>query len=91
VYEIGVRGRGAGRSPAHFRWIAKDDPRAAADVIKHAFEKAERLLTPELVHMGRPGRDAGTYELLQGPYIIVYEIHERRGEIVVLSIVHGAQ
>ena len=41
--------------------------------------------------MGRPGLDAGTRELIEYPYIIVYEIHEDHGEIVVLSVVQGAQ
>jgi toxin ParE1/3/4 len=41
--------------------------------------------------MGRPGLDPGTRELVEPPYIIVYEVHEARGEIEVLYIVHGAQ
>jgi plasmid stabilization system protein ParE len=39
----------------------------------------------------RPGLDAGTRELVEYPYIIVYEVHAEREEIVVLSVVHGAQ
>jgi plasmid stabilization system protein ParE len=41
--------------------------------------------------MGRPGLDRGTRELIEYPYIIVYEVHEERGDIAVLAIVHGAQ
>lgn len=41
--------------------------------------------------MGRLGLNPGTRELIENPYIIVYEVHEDRGEIVVLAIVHGAQ
>ena len=41
--------------------------------------------------MGRPGLDPGTRELIEYPYIIVYEVHEDRGEIVVLYVVHGAR
>jgi len=41
--------------------------------------------------MGRPGLDPGTRELIEYPYIIVYEVHEDRGYVAVLSIVHGAQ
>ena len=74
-----------------FAWIAKDDPQAARRVVNRIFEKAERLMTPALTRLGRPGRDPGTHELLEGAYIIVYEIHERRGEVVVLTIVHGAR
>jgi plasmid stabilization system protein ParE len=72
-------------------WIAKDSPRAAAAVVAKIFDKIEYLLEPELTYMGRPGLDPGTHELIEYPYIIVYEVHEDRGEIVVLGIVHGAQ
>ncbi len=72
-------------------WIAKDSPRAADALIKQIFDKIEHLLTPELTRMGRPGLDPGTRELIEGPYIIVYEVYAERGEIVVLSVVHGAQ
>ena len=41
--------------------------------------------------MGRPGLERGTRELVIGPYIVVYEVHEDRGEVVVLAVVHGAQ
>lgn len=74
-----------------FTYIAKDNPRAANDVVKRIFERTERLAEPELAHMGHPGRDPGTLELVDAPYIIVYEIFERRGKIVVLSVVHGAR
>jgi toxin ParE1/3/4 len=72
-------------------WIAKDNPRAADDLIKRIFDKVENLRASELTYMGRPGLDAGTHELIESPYIIVYEVHEDRGDIVVLSIVHGAR
>jgi toxin ParE1/3/4 len=43
--------------------------------------------------MGRGGRAAGTHEwTVRGlPYIIVYEVHENRDELVVLGVFHGAQ
>jgi toxin ParE1/3/4 len=41
--------------------------------------------------MGRPGLVEGTRELLEHPYIIVYEVREDRDEIAILSIVHGAR
>jgi plasmid stabilization system protein ParE len=72
-------------------WIEQDNPRAAARLIARIFDKIENLLAPELTYMGRPGLDPGTHELIEYPHIIVYEVHEERGEIVVLSIVHGAQ
>jgi toxin ParE1/3/4 len=74
-----------------FAWIAKDNPRAALDLVARIRVKVMRLETPELTHMGRPGLVEGTRELLEWPYIIVYKIYEDRNEIVVVSIVHGAQ
>jgi toxin ParE1/3/4 len=40
--------------------------------------------------MGRPGRAEGTRELIEHPYIIVYEVDDRQRLISVLPIVHGA-
>ena len=74
-----------------FAWIAKDSPRAAYDLVARIEAKVMRLETLELSHMGRPGLVAGTRELIEGPYIIVYKVYEEQDEIVVLSIVHGAQ
>src|SRR3989442_94918 len=73
------------------RWIAADNQRAAERIVARIFAKAERLAVLGFSNMGRPGRDPGTRELVEYPYIIVYEVHEERGEIVVLSVVHGAQ
>jgi toxin ParE1/3/4 len=74
-----------------FEWIAKDNPRAAEALVARIFDKAERLSAPGLSHMGRPGLIEGTRELLEGPYIIVYRVIDDRGEVVVLTVVHGAQ
>jgi toxin ParE1/3/4 len=41
--------------------------------------------------MGRPGLVEGTRELIEYPYIIVYKVDERRREIIVISVVHGAR
>lgn len=72
-------------------WIARDNPRAADELVNRIFEKVERLTTPELIDMGRPGSDSGTRELVEYPYIIVYEVHDDRGMIVVLAVMHGAR
>ena len=74
-----------------FAWIAKDNPRAAFKMIARIEAKVMRLETPELTNMGRPGLVAGTRELLEWPYIIVYKVYEEQDEIVVVSVVHGAQ
>ena len=67
------------------------NPRAAREMIARIEEKVMRLATPELTHMGRPGFVEGTRELLEWPYIIVYKVHDDRDEIVIVSVVHGAQ
>jgi plasmid stabilization system protein ParE len=41
--------------------------------------------------MGRPGLIEDTRELLEGPYIIVYRVIEDQEQVVVLTVVHGAQ
>jgi toxin ParE1/3/4 len=74
-----------------FEWIAKDSPHAAAEIIRHIRQRIGRLATPGLEHMGRPGLDPGTRELVEPPYLIVYEVHEAREEIEVLYIVHAAR
>lgn len=74
-----------------FAWVAKDNPRAAHDLVARIEAKVMRLATAELTHMGRPGLIEGTRELLEWPYIIVYKVYDERDEIVVLTIVHGAR
>jgi toxin ParE1/3/4 len=72
-------------------WITKENPRAAARIVSTIHDRIAVLETDELSQMGRPGLVEGTRELLEYPYIIVYAVNENRGEIVVLSIVHGAR
>ncbi|HWB49347.1 MAG TPA: type II toxin-antitoxin system RelE/ParE family toxin [Stellaceae bacterium] len=69
------------------RYIQQDDPRAARRVAESLYARAMSLgAMPE---RGRPGRIAGTRDLVQRPYIIVYRI---TADIVeVLRIYHGAQ
>ena len=72
-------------------WIAADNPGAASELIARIEDKVMRLAQPELAHMGRPGLVEGTRELLEFPYIIVYEVRETSDEVVILSVVHGAR
>jgi toxin ParE1/3/4 len=74
-----------------FAWIARDNPRAALEMIARIEHRVMRLENRELTHMGRPGLVEGTRELLEWPYIIVYKIDGVRQEIVIVSIAHGAQ
>jgi toxin ParE1/3/4 len=74
-----------------YNWIAKDSPAAAKAVVERLFEGVEHLAS--FPHMGHAGRDEGTQEWVvpRLPYIVVYEIHADRGEVIVVAVVHGAQ
>jgi toxin ParE1/3/4 len=74
-----------------FTWIAKDNPRAAVDLVRRIRERIARLGAPGLAHIGRPGLVEGTRELVEPPYIVAYRVHEDRDELVVLAVFHGAQ
>ena len=74
-----------------FAWIADHNPRAAADTVSRIRERINHLELDALAHMGRPGLIEGTRELVEYPYIIVYRVFDERREVLVLSIVHGAQ
>jgi toxin ParE1/3/4 len=74
-----------------FAWIAQENGPAAERLVGRIFDRAEQLAQPEFTYTGRPGLDPGTRELIEYPYILVYEVHEDRRMIVVLSVVHGAQ
>ena len=74
-----------------FDWISKDSPRAARAVVERILLRVNRLTTRGLASMGRPGLVAGTRELLEPPYIIVYHVDAAANTIVVLNIVHGAR
>jgi len=74
-----------------YNWIAKDNAKAALAVVERLFASVEHLATFPL--MGHTGRDEGTFEWVvpKLPYIVVYEIHSDRDEVIVVAVVHGAQ
>jgi plasmid stabilization system protein ParE len=74
-----------------FDWIFKDSPRAAKALVRRVLLRVNRLATPGLANMGRPGLVEGTRELLEPPYIIVYSFDVAADEIVVLNIFHAAR
>jgi toxin ParE1/3/4 len=74
-----------------FDWIFQDSPQAAAEIVRRIHARIERLAIPGLSYIGRPGLVDGTRELIEGPYIVVYEVDELAEEITVLTIVHGAR
>jgi toxin ParE1/3/4 len=74
-----------------FDWINHDNPAAATLIVRRIREDIGRLTIPGMSEIGRPGRDAGTRELVDTPYIVVYEIHEQQEMVEVLAVFHGAQ
>ena len=71
------------------RYIAVDNPVAAARVVRELVVGGDSLATFPL--RGRPGRQAGTRELVAiRPFVIVYRVTEA-GTVVILRVWHGAQ
>jgi plasmid stabilization system protein ParE len=69
--------------------IARDNPDAAARVAMTLLAAVDRLT--ELPNLGRPGRAAGTREVVVPgtPYVIPYRLRGARLEII--AVFHGRQ
>ena len=70
-------------------YIARDNPRASARIVTRILDRVDMLTDhPET---GRPGRIAGTRELVvtDTPFVVPYRI--RGDQIEVLSVFHGAR
>jgi toxin ParE1/3/4 len=75
---------------AHLRsHIARDNPSAANRIAGALLDAVERLA--ELPNVGRPGRVAGTRELIVPgtPYVIPYRVRGDRLEVI--AVFHGWQ
>jgi addiction module RelE/StbE family toxin len=70
-------------------YIARDNPRAATRVAGALLGAVERLA--ELPHLGRPGRIAGTRELVVPGtrYVVPYRLRGDRLEVI--AVFHGRQ
>lgn len=72
-----------------FDYIEQDDPRSAIAVDERIMEQTANLARfPEY---GRPGRVAGTRELVinKTPFIVAYRV--QKGVVRILRVLHGAQ
>ena len=71
-------------------YIAEDNPAAARGVALNIIHNIEQLL-PNNPRMGRPGRVAGTRELVipKTPFVIPYRL--QRNVIQILRVYHGAR
>lgn len=70
-------------------YVAQDKPAAATRLIEKLIAAVELLA--DHPHLGRPGREAGTRELLIAgtSYIVPYKV--TKGRVAVLAVLHGAQ
>jgi toxin ParE1/3/4 len=68
-------------------YISEDNATAAIDLVETLLKGIEALTrNPQ---MGRPGRVAGSRELVISPYVIAYR--PRKSVIEILGITHGAR
>ena len=70
-----------------FTYVANDSITIAEKEVNRLIESISNLET--CPSMGRPGRIAGTRELIVSPYIIAYRIKFRK--IQILRILHSAR
>jgi len=68
-------------------YIADDNPEAARRFVVRVLAGIDQLTKHPA--MGRPGRVAGTRELILPPYVIPYRVRDNAIEI--LRVFHGAQ
>ncbi|MHB1207976.1 MAG: type II toxin-antitoxin system RelE/ParE family toxin [Rhodospirillaceae bacterium] len=89
--KVTVREKAADDLEKLYQWIAKDNSRAAANMVLRIHARINALEMKSLAHMGRLGFVEGTLEVVEYPYIIIYRVDDTRGEVAILSIVHGAR
>jgi toxin ParE1/3/4 len=70
-------------------FISKENPVAAQKVVESIYKTAEKLETYS--ELGKPGRLAGTRELVLSkyPFIIIYRV--RATQVVVYSVLHQSR
>jgi toxin ParE1/3/4 len=70
-------------------YIARDNPPAASRVAARIKRSVAGLA--DHPHLGRPGREPGTRELViaRTRYIVAYSVEE--GSVTILAVIHGAR
>ena len=86
-----IREEAADELGSIFFRLERESRTAALELARRIRERIRRLETPGLSYMGRPGLVANTRELVEAPYIIVYQVNLRREEIEVIAIFHSKQ
>jgi plasmid stabilization system protein ParE len=82
--------RQAARDPAHiFDFVLRQDPGAARNLCDRVERRVAQLR--DHPHMGRPGRVAGTRELVVAgtPYVVAYR--EASSQVDVLAVIHASR
>jgi toxin ParE1/3/4 len=72
-------------------WISRDNPAAARAMVSRLLDRMDQLTLPGFARMGRPGRRPGVRELVEWPYLILYRVDERREEVAIPAVFHGAR
>jgi toxin ParE1/3/4 len=74
-----------------YHWISQDTAPTAKAVIERLFRSIEPLISFPLI--GHVGRDPETFEWVvpRLPYIVVYEVDQAAGTVIVTAVFHGAQ
>jgi toxin ParE1/3/4 len=90
LVKLVIRDEAADDLEGIYDWIAKDNMSAASRVVRALRKRMDDILLPELVNSGRPGRAHGTRELIEPPYIIVYEVDEDKWTVTIIAVTHGA-
>ena len=74
---------------AEVEYVARDNPSAAARLVESIIRAVNQLR--DFPAIGRPGRVAGTRELVVAgtPYIVPYRV--RAGYVEVLRVFHGSR
>lgn len=65
--------------------------RVAEAVVVRIFDKLESLAEHPRLGAERPDLVQGCRMLVSRPYLVIYDVNDRGGEIVVLRVAHGAQ
>jgi plasmid stabilization system protein ParE len=72
-------------------YLAHRSPAAAEHIVSRIFADCDRLAEfPNLGHAGAV-RDTLEWTVAGLPYIVVHEVNQRDGEVIVLGVFHGAQ
>lgn len=71
-------------------YIARDNPAAAAATVRRIMDAVDAMAAGGNVNAGRPGRVAGTRELVVSPnYLVPYRV--KGGVLEVLRVMHARQ